>query len=84
MSRRANTITKALGVTTKWLGATAKRQARIRVTEIKSGNSKLVNWGYELETLENHERAARLFLGEGNLLAVGDFGNGYVFVKGGA
>lgn len=44
-------------ITTKYLGATNTKQARVRATST-SGISIIVKWNWELDTEDNHNEAA--------------------------
>lgn len=52
-------------ITTKFLGPTNFRPARVKATS-RTGSSVIVNWDYELGTDGNHKRAASALLDKGD------------------
>jgi len=46
-------------VQTKWLGQTDKRPARVKATNLTSGEYVVVSWEYGLDVVQNHLQAAQ-------------------------
>lgn len=75
-------------VRTEYRGPTDHQGSRVIAVNVTSKRRKVVPWDHALDALENHEKAARLLLGEacafrGNVAHASIDGGGYLWTYAG-